>query len=197
MDMTEIQKRIKKAAEAEDYSEVARLGGIAAEIKVIEAHKASLLSDLESKAPHSTASPKAKSGPSSGGSMSYPRPRKKTNRRTLSVEVTFPDTGKVRICESMASRTVAALMERIFASMGMAALDRLSTLKVSRGPLLSKTPDRDYLNPKKITPYTNHKIPGSPYYVLTHSTTNEKAQFIPKALAHLGLKPYDYNVSLD
>ena len=87
-------------------------------------------------------------------------------------------------------------MERILARFGMRGLEKLMGLQVSRGPLVSPDPRKDYLNSRKGDIYTHHRIPGTSLYVLTHSDNEQKVKDIRSALRLLGLPDTAFNVFL-
>jgi len=102
-----------------------------------------------------------------------------------------------RICERTGSETLVVLMERILAQLGPTAIEKLAELPAGRGPLVSDDPERDYVNGQTGELYTHHRIPGSPYYVVTHSSTPEKANIIEKALMRVGIPPFLFNITVD
>ena len=78
--------------------------------------------------------------------------------------------------EVTAAGTLAKVIERLTNVYGQSVLDRLSTLKVGRGPLVTRKPNREY---------QYKRVMG--YFVLTHSSTPEKCEIMRKLLSHLSL----------
>lgn len=79
---------------------------------------------------------------------------------------------------STAAATLVHTIKRLMQELGNDVLVRLSRFKVSRGPLLSTNPGRDYMNAQTGETYGHHLIPGTNHYVLTHSSTQEKIDIL-------------------
>lgn len=94
-----------------------------------------------------------------------------------------------RISERMMSDTMVSVMNELLAALGVEALHKLTALRVSRGPLVSRNPQTDYVNSKTGANYVSHPIGHSGYNVLTHSGTAEKIAAIKEAWQFLGLTP--------
>ncbi len=95
--------------------------------------------------------------------------------------------GKEVICESMASDTMAKFLLRIHAALGTGALEKLAAFRISRGPIVSKDPQRDFANRSNGTVYSHQRVAGTPFYVLTHSQTSQKVGDVREACKFLGL----------
>jgi hypothetical protein len=91
------------------------------------------------------------------------------------------------IRKTTAAATLVRLIERMSTVLGSNILPRLTTFRVSRGPLVSRDPERDYLNRNSGAVYANHQIGNTGFYVLTHSSTDQKIQDLPQMLRHLNL----------
>ena len=91
-----------------------------------------------------------------------------------------------KIRENTAAATMARLMERLARSLGEKILDKLTGFRISRGPIVSRTPDRDFINKKTGDTYAHHKIPNTSYYVLTHSETDQKVKDLKSIAKFLG-----------
>lgn len=102
--------------------------------------------------------------------------------------------GSHEIFEKKASIALVKLMEHLHEVLGENVFKAGSRFKVSRGPLLSAFPDRDFVNSKNGGQYSSHRIPNSEYYVLTHSSTPQKVGDIERFLKMLGLAPGSYFV---
>ena len=117
-------------------------------------------------------------------------------RGSLYVEFKAPNGNRIIVSEETSAATLGRLVERIFASFGMEALETLSRLMVSRGPFISSNPHRDYLNRKTGEPYTNRGIPGTPFYVLTATDNQQKVRDTNEALRLIGLPFGSFTVEL-
>ena len=95
--------------------------------------------------------------------------------------------GKEVICERMASDTMTKFVHRLYAAFGISTLEKLSSFRVSRGPLVSKDPNRDFSNRSNGTLYSHQRVSGTSFYVLTHSQTSQKVGDVKEACRHLGL----------
>ena len=75
---------------------------------------------------------------------------------------------------------MAKFLARLYAIKGADFLEKLSKFKVNRRMLVSKNPGTDYRyrsgSSEKI--YSYQPIGNSGYFVLTHSKTGEKVEFI-------------------
>ena len=119
---------------------------------------------------------------------------RRATRGGLCVEMDLPRTGKVRLEEKTAAGTMVATMERLLAEFGIEVLEKLQGLRTGRGPLLSRRPSVDFLNPRRGEPYGHHKIQGTDFYVLTHSATPEKVEDLQRALGLIGLQPTKFRI---
>ena len=124
--------------------------------------------------------------PKTGGDLvdknfeKYPKPRGKSERTRMKVKIKWEVAGKNLqpevIDEGTAAGTLAKVIERLANVYGQSALERLSTLQVSRGPLVTRNPNRKY---------QHRRVMG--YFVLTHSATPEKLEIMRKICSHLSL----------
>jgi hypothetical protein len=118
----------------------------------------------------------------------------------LRVTIDWPALGVPRpladISDEHPTHTLLMFIKELYAAYGDDALKRLSTLRVSRGPLVSLSPKTDYRNPRRGTLYSHYHFQDTPYYILTHSSTSEKAQIIQDAAKHLGLDATRVRVDL-
>jgi hypothetical protein len=89
---------------------------------------------------------------------------------------------------STAAATLVHIVARLHKVMGDDTLTKLANFRVSRGPLISRNPEKDYGYGKKGKVYGNHQLPGTDYFVLTHSSTDQKIKDIKKLLGHLNLQ---------
>jgi hypothetical protein len=100
------------------------------------------------------------------------------------------------IAEPVAARTMAKFVGRLISVLGEDAAITLAGLRINRGPLLSKQPARDFRNPIRGTPYGHQQVPGTAYYVLTHSGTPEKLVQLRMVADKLGLPPGTVSINL-
>ncbi|MFA6962866.1 MAG: hypothetical protein WC205_19070 [Opitutaceae bacterium] len=109
----------------------------------------------------------------------------------LAIEIDWHAIGKsvpkLTICERQASDTLRRLIEELFNNLGPEILEKLSQLKINRGPLISKNPEREFLNAKSRRSYAHQRISRTEYSVLTHSATPEKIAAIIEVRRMLGL----------
>lgn len=107
-------------------------------------------------------------------------PTGKAGRSRIKVKILWSIAGKSLpteiIEESTAAETLARVIERLTKIYGQNVLDQLSTLKVNRGTLVTRKPNRKY---------QHRRVMG--YFVLTHSSTPEKQEIMRKILSHLSL----------
>jgi hypothetical protein len=104
----------------------------------------------------------------------------KSERTRMKVGIKWKVAGKSLptevIDEGTAAGTLAKVIERLANVYGQSVLERLSTLQVSRGPLVTRNPNRKY---------QHRRVMG--YFVLTHSATPEKLEIMRKMSSHLSL----------
>jgi hypothetical protein len=189
----DIQRRIAEAAAAHDYEEAARLAQIAAQLKRLDDQRNQLLASVRPMPASAANSEPASNGAAKRVSSDSART---PSRGGLAVEIKSEDGRSLRICEKTATDTVVALMERITTLFGLSGLEKLMSLQVSRGPLVSHDPRKDYLNASTGNLYAHHRIPGTSLYVLTHSDTQQKVKDLTAALQRLGLSDRAFRVYL-
>ena len=98
-----------------------------------------------------------------------------------------PGTTQI-ISDHKASDSLVRCLALLYEAKGIAILEKLSTLQVSRGPFVSSSPTMDYRNVSKPGElYQFHAIGNSGFHVLTTNTTQEKADNLIKAAKFLGL----------
>ncbi len=201
---SEIQQRIADATAKQDFDEAARLAQIASQLKKLDEQKNHLLAAVQPNS-HSqpeqftrSTQPTLPLAPLSNGShvQRLTTQSRTSSRGGLTVELTTKGGAPIRICERTSSDTLVVLMERILTHFGMPGLEKLMGLHVSRGPLVSRNPQRDYLNARTGVLYSHHRIPGTDLYVLTHSDNQQKVKDIRSALRMLGLPDGAFRVSL-
>jgi len=87
-----------------------------------------------------------------------------------------------------------AFVSRVVQAMGPEALIKLEQVRINRGPLISKTPARDFLNQAKGDLYSHKRIRGTDYYILTHSETSQKVDDLKKVCRVLGFAPESVHI---
>ncbi len=93
------------------------------------------------------------------------------------------------ICEHTAAATMAALVARLIQEFADEAIRKLEPIRINRGPLISKSPAKDFVNRAQGRLYSNKKVRGSDYYILTHSSTAQKVDDIRRICRVVGLVP--------
>lgn len=122
--------------------------------------------------------------------VDYPNGVTRGPRSDFSVKARWDmlDKGQPELIQEVnGAETMTRLMERMVDNFGQDILQKLSSLKVPRGVLVSRNPKRDFLNPSIDEPYAHHPIEGTDYFVLTHSSTAQKVAILRKMLHFLGL----------
>ncbi len=193
-----VMSKIAIAARDGNLSEVERLTPIATRLRQLMDHRQSLEEeekDLAERVSLSTFQPLdvRPTGLYEAAGTNH-RTTRRATRGGLCVEMDLPHSGKVRQEENTAAETMVAVMERLLAEFGIENLAKLQNLRTGRGPLLSRRPSVDFLNPKKGDLYAHHRVPGTDFYVLTHSATPEKVEHLEQALKLMGLQPTKFRV---
>lgn len=178
--------RISEASKRQDVTELERLTKIAKRVQELESAAQRIeseLADLE----------RSLKDPSAAILSEAPKSEVEFGARpSIRIAIDWNKTAVRRapvvIEERKASQALVSFLAEICAAMGEAALDQLAKLKISRGPLVSKQPQADFINNGNGTVYAHHPIPGSKYFVITHSGTTEKIDAIHSAARLLGLK---------
>jgi hypothetical protein len=95
--------------------------------------------------------------------------------------------GKEVICEHKASDSLTKFVIRLYQEIGEGILPKLNQVRISRGPLVSKSPQTDYVNNSTGILFQHQPVLETGYHVLTHSSNNEKIGYISKACQALRL----------
>jgi hypothetical protein len=113
--------------------------------------------------------------------------------KTLRIEINWKANGKAHDNEVVlfpkAGDSMVAFLSRVVKEFGEDAIQKLSRIRISRGPLLSKMPATDFLNQAQGREYGNKRLPKTDYFVLTHSQTSQKVDDINRVCRVLGLIP--------
>ena len=104
----------------------------------------------------------------------------KANKRNRELE---------EICENTAAASMVAFLSSAIQELGQDVLQKLGQVRVNRGPLISKTPTKDFVNQAQGNLYGHKKIRGSDYFILTHSATSQKVEDLNKVCRVLGFVP--------
>jgi hypothetical protein len=112
---------------------------------------------------------------------------------TLRIEIDWKANRKDREYEVIqmpkAADGMIEFLRRTVEQLGPDILQKLARMRVNRGPLISKKPSIDFLNSAQGRPYSNKPLPGTEYFVLTHSQTSQKASDIERISRVLGFLP--------
>lgn len=180
----ELMNQAAVAIAAGDAEEMVRLGALVERARKAQATMAALeneLATISNEAHHgvTNASPRALEAEAdmSGGQ--------------LRVEINWPALGVRRppvvIQERSGKKALVRFVEELRAAYGDGVLGKLTTLRVSRGPLVSQQPRVDFRNPRRGYLYNHAPVSGTPYSLLTHSSNAEKLEIMRSAVTHLGL----------
>jgi hypothetical protein len=124
---------------------------------------------------------------------SFPLLRSRESKSQTKIIVTFnwQTAGKnltaETIDEGSAAQTLVSTLQKLASVFGQDILERLVRNKVGNGPLVSKNPQRDYINPQKGSLYSYEQIPHTNYYVFTHISTDTKIDDLGKVIRELNL----------
>lgn len=114
-----------------------------------------------------------------------------SRRKKLKIEIDWSRIGrgteKEVISENVSSATVVKFTERLVRVFGERCLEQLVHLRLNRGPFVSKNPDQDFCNKAAGSLYQHQRVPGTDYYVLTHSANAEKVADVRRAAVFLEL----------
>lgn len=106
------------------------------------------------------------------------KPERRSRNKKLQITIDWSRAGRAggveTISENTSSASMAKFAKRLIAFQGDGVLETLSNYRVNRGPLVSRFPERDYLNPSTGATYGHQRIDGTAYSILTHSANTEK-----------------------
>lgn len=194
----EVFNRIEEAARSGNIDQITQLSSISLRIK-----KALDTYDFLESEYHNLSCQLGKKNtdkPVKDGNSSFDLGYLKTKspKTILSVQIDWDANDKPYgvdvFCETKTTTTMVRLMERIYSILGDRVLEIGSRERVSRGPLLSNSPEKDYANQTKGGIYQHSPIGDTGYYVLTHSDTDQKVKNIMGFLSRLGLVPGSFSV---
>jgi hypothetical protein len=124
--------------------------------------------------------------------------RSRSSNSTIEITIDWSKNGQPfgveKISENLGSATMAKLIERLTKVLGQRVLDVASTMRVKRGPMISKDPQRDYWNSSARKPYGYRQINGTGFAVLTGTDSAQKVSDVTTLLRALGLVTGSYSV---
>lgn len=113
---------------------------------------------------------------------------KKEPQSNFSVVIRWDLIGKgtpERIRLHTAAATLVQTLYRLSSVLGGDTLTKMSQFRVSRGPVISSEPDRDFVNQVSGETYSHQPFPGTRFFVRTHSSTDEKIKELKSVLVYL------------
>ena len=90
---------------------------------------------------------------------------------------------KEEIFSPKATEVMAEFIARIIEEFGKEAQQKLFQIRANRGPLLSRSPEKDFGS------YQYKRVRGTDCFLLTHSSTSEKVEMLEKICRVLELVP--------
>ncbi len=181
-------QKISDASAKSNLAEISRITKIATRVQEIQVTVASLENELL--ALDSAITRATTSIPST---ITNESPQKTTLAGDLLIEINFPQMGypapKQSLCMRTGSATLISCIENLVKSLGPEILPKLGKIQISRAPLLSQSPDKDFLNRKKKTTYSHHPVSDSGWFVFTNNSTKEKIDAIKEIGRALNLSP--------
>ncbi|HEY2083748.1 MAG TPA: hypothetical protein VGI88_13275 [Verrucomicrobiae bacterium] len=117
------------------------------------------------------------------------RGRPQTLKITIDWKANKRNRASEQICENTAAASQALFISRLIEELGSDAVQKLEKIRINRGPLLSKTPAKDFVNQTQGRLYGHKKIRGTDYYILTHSQTSQKVEDLNRVCRVVGLSP--------
>lgn len=84
-----------------------------------------------------------------------------------------------------AAATLVHTLFRLSTILGGDTLEQLAKFKVSRGPILSSEPHRDFVNKVSGEIYSHKPFPGTKFFIRTHSSTEDKIKELKGVLSYL------------
>ncbi len=195
-----ILKRLSIAATEGKIDEVTRLSALAAKTKELHTAAERIQSDLAGILRDLADGPRAALNAIGAGlddTLGTLRAGRGANS-TIEVTIDWSKNGQPfgveTICDKLGSVTMAMVMERLTNILGHRVLEMASSLRVKRGPMISKNPQRDYWNASGGKPYGYRQIAGTGFAVLTGTESDQKVADVTTLLRTLGLAPGSFSV---
>lgn len=181
-----------------EFDSVVRFSGLLSQVRQLETRAKQLdveVSDIETRlseiSGESTSELVAGSPPQVNGAVAPSPEGGRAGPRTLRIEIDWKANNRLRdhelIISPKAVEGMVRFLGRLVEELGDEALQRISRIHVNRGPLISKSPEVDFLNKTKNEVYGHRKLPGTEYFVLTHSSTSQKRDDLIRVCRELGL----------
>jgi hypothetical protein len=170
-----------------DAASIARIAGTASRIQQLQEqlfHIEQEIPQIDEKLKNFTlvqAPPEPRGSSADPFTLGNGRAEKKKLRITIDWARLGKPGGKEVICEHMSSHTMTKWAARLYQQFGPETLQKLAGFRISRGPMLSKNPQSDFLNKTSGTVFAHQPIGDSGYYILTHSQNSQKVTDIRRA----------------
>lgn len=193
--LKKIRQAITKAASESAFAEAARLAelGKRAERVSVALQELNLeLAEITDQLRHSEFSDETPEAPRHSTNPSPMPPGVHEANAPLSVAVNWITREGSRtpevISDEKASRTLRRFLERILNIHGPQQIAELAVIRTGRGPLVSQSPRRDFVNSQRpgVT-YSHKQIGVSGWYVITQSSTKEKVRHLREVIERLKL----------
>ena len=116
-----------------------------------------------------------------------------SGKKVLAITIDFKLLGKSLVKKTISERKSAETYRQFFKLMhsqfGSEFLKDCAKFPVSRGPIVSKCPEKDFRNTKKGNLYTHSPIAHTGYFLLTHIGNQQKVKDIKKLARFLKYPP--------
>src|SRR6266567_1750236 len=113
--------------------------------------------------------------------------------QTLKIQVNWQTLGKGTetevICLPTAAETMTEFLAKLVERCGRDVLEKMTTFKINRGPLVSRSPATDFVNQTKGNLYAHKKVRATDAFALTHSSTPQKIEDLQKLCRVLRFVP--------
>lgn len=166
---------------------LSKAGKLKVQINEIEMELASLenaLAKIQNKNPATTVVPPSDSHePHFADRGEAGRAEPSTTRIRINWRLNNREKDEEEIFSPIAANSLAAFIGRMISEFGNNAIQQLLKIKVNRGPLMSRSPEKDYGG------YKSKRVPGTDLFVLTNNTTAEKVEIIKHICRELKLVP--------
>jgi hypothetical protein len=184
--MSRLMKAIQNATVQTDVDAITRLSALTHRMKEISDQMQRLESELSAI--------EAEACPTETPATQPPRTpdiQRGGTGNSFIVEIDWSLCGVTRPRIRVTAATMADVLTRyvleLAKGLSAEALEKLTTFRVSRGPLVSSNPSVDFVNRRTGSLYGHKQLPGTKYHVLTHSSTSEKEDAIRESWRVLGL----------
>ena len=197
--LEEISSKMEKRLVERDFDSVRQLSiliGKAQELqsraREINVEIARIRSELLEASPTSSPPPNAPTPPTPAQIYVPMRSSLFSKQQKLRIVINWKLLGRQAepetIEESKSGDTMVKFFYRLIFELGQDKLQQLTQIRIHRGPLLSKNPERDFAFGHEGKTYNHQPLPKTDYYVLTHSGTPEKAEELRRICQQLELR---------